>query len=147
MIKQDDVAISVLRRKKVMPMLENYQSIRSSRQTYRSNVGIYWIFLTSYMILYIFLLFSIFIQLRFLTLLISKKKKLSNCMFKSFKIYFPYIYWIKIKSLLTFYLKILSLLIFRASKMNFTREESWHWSIRESSLSSYCSICCSFFLH
>ena len=42
MIKQDDVAISILRRKKVMPMLENYQSIRSSRQTYRSNAGMYW---------------------------------------------------------------------------------------------------------
>lgn len=41
MIKQDDVAISVLRRKKIVPILENYQSIRSSRQTYRSNAGMY----------------------------------------------------------------------------------------------------------
>jgi len=39
MLKQDETAIGVLRRKKIMPSLENYQSIRSSRQTYRSNNG------------------------------------------------------------------------------------------------------------
>lgn len=43
MLKQDETAITVLRRKKIMPGVENYQSIRSSRQTYRSNAGLYWL--------------------------------------------------------------------------------------------------------
>ena len=37
MLKQDDHAISILRKKSRMPTLGEYQSIRSSRQEFRSN--------------------------------------------------------------------------------------------------------------